>query len=205
LGRTIVIDPFDETVGYGRLRLRADAVLITHDHFDHNYFRAVRVRGRGLDLVNTTGETSVAVGLPVAGIASFHDNEQGTVHGPNIIYKFVMGGLIFLHLGDIGQDVLTSDQVKQIGPVDVVFIPVGGVTTIDAGRAKAMVDQLKPKAVFPMHYGDIRFYRLAPITTFLSLFPEDQRRTVEGHTVRLRSTELGTKPVVYKLDSTQTN
>jgi L-ascorbate metabolism protein UlaG (beta-lactamase superfamily) len=205
LGRTVVIDPFDETVGYGRLYLKADAVLVTHHHFDHDHLQAIHARGRSLDLVDSTGTASVAVGMTVTGILSRHDNEKGAVNGPNVIYKFTLGGLNFVHLGDIGQDVLTSDQVNQIGAVDVLFIPVGGVTTIDAGQAKRMIDQLRPSIVFPMHYGDIRFYRLAPVAAFLSLFDQAQRRTLTEHTVRLRQSDLMSSPVVYTLSPVQTN
>lgn len=205
IGRTIVIDPFDETVGYGRLNLRADVVLVTHHHFDHDHFRAVRARGKTLDLVESTGTVSVAVGLNVLGIQSYHDNEKGTVHGMNTIYKFSLGGLNIVHLGDLGQDVLTSQQIGQIGAVDVLFVPVGGVTSLDAAQAKKVVELLKPAAVFPMHYGDIRFYRLAPVAAFLSLFDEKDRRVLTESSVRLRQTDRQDKPVVYTLTSTQTN
>jgi L-ascorbate metabolism protein UlaG (beta-lactamase superfamily) len=205
LGRTIVIDPFDETVGYGRLQLHADAVLVTHHHFDHDNFRAVRSRGRTLDLVESTGTTSVAVGMTVYGIRSYHDNEGGTINGPNVIYKFSMAGLNIVHLGDLGQDVLTSAQLREIGSVDILFVPVGGVTSLNAEQAKRVVEQLHPAAVFPMHYGDIRFFRLAPVAAFLSLFDEKDRRTLTESSVRIRQTDRAEKPVVYTLTATQTN
>jgi L-ascorbate metabolism protein UlaG (beta-lactamase superfamily) len=205
LGRTIVIDPFDETVGYGRLSLKADAVLVTHHHFDHDYLNAVRARLRSLDFLESTGTVSVAVGVNVTGIASSHDNENGAVHGPNVIYKFTLGGLTIVHLGDLGQDVLTSDQLTRIGAVDVLMVPVGGVTSLDAAQAKRVVEQLHPAVIFPMHYGDIRFYRLAPVTAFLSLFDENQRRALDDSTVRIRQSELTKTPVVYTLKTIPTN
>jgi len=55
VGRTLVIDPFDETVGYGRIKLLADALLITHHHFDHDNRRAVKPRLKDLDVVDSTG------------------------------------------------------------------------------------------------------------------------------------------------------
>jgi hypothetical protein len=56
-----------------------------------------------------------------------------------------------------------------------------------------------------MHYGDIRFYRLAPVAAFLSLFDQAQRRTLTEHTVRLRQSDLMSSPVVYTLSPVQTN
>lgn len=203
--RTLVIDPFDETVGYGRLALRADALFITHHHFDHDHIRAVKPRLAEMDLVDSTGTTTVASGLLVTGLQSDHDPEGGQIHGPNLIYTFVMGGLRCLHLGDVGQRTLTPYQRKMIGVVDVLFIPVGGVTTIDAAVAKSWVDQLKPAAVFPMHYGDVRFYRLDSLEKFTSLFNPEQVKKLDNSSVRLRETDRGAQPVIYVLKPTDTN
>jgi L-ascorbate metabolism protein UlaG (beta-lactamase superfamily) len=48
--------------------------------------------------------------------------------------------------------VLTAEQVAEIDGVDVLLIPVGGVSTIDAVQAAQIVRQLEPKVVIPMHY-----------------------------------------------------
>jgi L-ascorbate metabolism protein UlaG (beta-lactamase superfamily) len=199
VGRTVVIDPFDDTVGYGRLSVKADALLITHEHFDHNEKRAVRSRGRDLELVNSTGVISAAGGLSVMGVASDHDKEAGQINGSNRMFSFMMGGLRFVHLGDLGQGTLSSAQVAALGQVDVLFVPVGGTVTIDARQAKAVVDQLKPKFVFPMHFGDIRFYKLAPVEDFLKHFSESQIVTSTDSSVQLRLAESGSTLKVFVL------
>jgi len=43
-------------------------------------------------------------------------------------------------------------QIKEIGGVDVLFIPVGGVFTIDAKGATEVANLIKPKIIIPMHY-----------------------------------------------------
>lgn len=205
LGRTLVIDPFDETVGYGRLSLRADALLITHPHFDHNYRRAVRPRLAETEIVESSGTATVASGLLVTGIPSFHDEEGGQINGPNTMFAFVMGGLRCLHMGDFGQKSLTPYQRKLIGPVDVLFIPVGGVTTIDAARAKDIVKELNPSWVFPMHYGNIRFYRLDPLSKFTSLFPSDLVKELNDSHIRIREAEKSPEPMVIALSPDSKN
>ena len=40
-GVTLITDPFDDTVGYPLCTARADAVLSSHDHFDHNHIQSV--------------------------------------------------------------------------------------------------------------------------------------------------------------------
>jgi len=203
--RTIVIDPFDETVGYGRLRLFADALLVTHNHFDHNFRQGVKPRLKDLDQVQSSGTYTVGGGLQVTGIPSAHDKEGGEINGPNTIYMFVMGGLRCVHLGDLGTPALTDFQKKMIGKVDVLFIPVGGVTTLDADEAKHVIDELKPSVVFPMHFGNLRFFRFDPVEKFTALFPPAQVRKLSDTHVRLHETDLTERPVVYILNPTNKN
>lgn len=120
-GRTIVIDPYDETVGYGRLKLYGHALFITHDHFDHDYRKAVLPLGGALDVVETSGTYSVAGGMSVTAIPSFHDDEQGEIYGPNLIFTFMMAGLRIVHLGDLGQTELDNRTLATIGEPDILF------------------------------------------------------------------------------------
>ena len=55
------------------------------------------------------------------------------------------------HLGDLGH-VLTTEQVEELDNVDILLIPVGGVSTINAPMAAEVVRQIEPKVVVPMHY-----------------------------------------------------
>ena len=55
------------------------------------------------------------------------------------------------HLGDLGH-MLSTEQVEEIGNVNVLFLPVGGGSTINAAVAAEIILQLEPNAVVPMHY-----------------------------------------------------
>jgi L-ascorbate metabolism protein UlaG (beta-lactamase superfamily) len=52
---------------------------------------------------------------------------------------------------DLGHE-LSSSQVDEIGPVDVLFLPVGGFYTIGHGEARKVMGALKPRITVPMHY-----------------------------------------------------
>ena len=52
-----------------------------------------------------------------------------------------------IHLGDIGH-LLTEDKLTDIGPVDVVLVPIGGA--LSATKAAELVAQLDAKVVVPM-------------------------------------------------------
>ncbi|HHV78857.1 MAG TPA: MBL fold metallo-hydrolase [Firmicutes bacterium] len=151
-GTRILTDPFDETVGYMTPCCEADIVTVSHDHFDHNAVKYVRgnstvVDDAGDHLIKGAGTEEI----PITGYSTWHDEVRGAKRGPNIVFKLRIDGLDVVHMGDIGH-VLGSDTVKAIGRVDVLMLPVGGTYTVDAEGAAAIVGELKPAIVFPMHY-----------------------------------------------------
>ncbi|MDX6568844.1 MAG: hypothetical protein QOH15_1422, partial [Gaiellales bacterium] len=103
----------------------------------------------------------------VVGIASEHDDVAGTARGPNTIFCFRLGGLRVCHLGDLGQPALRPEQRAAIGAVDMLFIPVGGGPTMGGEPAAALVRQLAPELVIPMHYRTSQINFLEPPDAFL--------------------------------------
>lgn len=144
-----MIDPFDpEVVGLKFPKdLTADLSLQTHAHKDHSFTQGVS----GAMEFTGPGEYEVK-GVVVTGISSFHDNAGGAQRGLNTIYNIYIDNLNVVHLGDLGQESLTEEQVARIGEVDILLIPVGGVYTIDGKVAAKIVSQLEPKIIIPMHY-----------------------------------------------------
>lgn len=146
-GRKIITDPYEDYTGYPILGLAADIVTVSHEHRDHNAVHHVAgsphvVRGNGsFDLGD----------IQIEGIPSFHDNQGGAVRGRISIYRISSEGLNLVHLSDLG---LIPDEklIKLIGQPDILFIPVGGLYTIDAAQAAQTVQLLAPRIVIPMHY-----------------------------------------------------
>ncbi|HOT06398.1 MAG: metal-dependent hydrolase [Methanosaeta sp. PtaB.Bin039] len=168
--KALVTDPPDESVGYRLPPLQADMVLISHDHDDHSNIGAIQ--GSPV-VVRAVGE-HLASGVRFRGVATWHDQHHGAMRGPNTAFCFELEGVRLCHLGDLGH-LLTPDQLAEIGPVDLLFLPVGGIYTLDAKAAAAVADQLKPAVVVPMHYltGQLSF-ELEPVGSFL------KGRKVEG-------------------------
>jgi len=90
--------------------------------------------------------------VTIKGIDSYHDNQEGKERGRNIIYVTEMEGIKICHLGDFGQDALINGQLEKIGQIDILFIPVGGVFTIDWKLASSIISQIEPRIIIPMHY-----------------------------------------------------
>lgn len=146
-GITIITDPFDDSVGYRVPDARADVVLVSHEHEDHNNVSAVR---GGPEVIRGPGEHS-ALGIRFRGVQTSHDDKGGSVLGMNIAFCFEIEGVRICHLGDLGE-IPGKSAAREIGPVDLLFVPVGGVYTIDAGGADEVLKQLHPAVAVPMHY-----------------------------------------------------
>jgi L-ascorbate metabolism protein UlaG (beta-lactamase superfamily) len=191
-GRYLLIDPFDETVGYDLAWVEPDAVLVTHDHFDHSYLR----RAVHFDLVNSSGVHTVA-GVEVSGVPAFHDDDSGRVHGPTLLFVWEMGGLKFAHLGDLGQRALDDAQREALRGVDVLFVPIGGRTTLDAAAAAAVVREVAPRVAVPMHYAtpQVRFFEFDGPDAFLGLFPDVWR--LPEPEFQVRRSDLPAQTVIF--------
>lgn len=93
-------------------------------------------------------------GVLIYVVPSFHDNDQGTTPlGLNAIFVIEASGLRLAHLGDVGQLALTEGQVRAIGAIDILMIPVeDGPFTISGPEATRVAAQLRPRVIIPMHY-----------------------------------------------------
>ncbi len=167
---SVLIDPYDSDFTGLKLPkdLSADVCLITHDHNDHNNANVVTSSSGGEVMVfDKPGEYEVG-GVVITGVDSFHDDSNGSVRGKNIIFHMLFDGLNIVHCGDLGQSKLTEEQLALIGEVDILFIPVGGVYTINGKQAAEIVSQLEPKIIIPIHFKieGLKF-ELEGLTSFL--------------------------------------
>jgi L-ascorbate metabolism protein UlaG (beta-lactamase superfamily) len=150
-----------------------DLLLVTHEHVDHNAVEAIA--GEPETLRSTAGRHETAALGEVLGIASEHDEEAGMARGPNTIFVFSLDGVRAAHFGDFGQAALRPEQRRALGEVDLLFLPVGGGPTIGAEAAKAIVDELSPRWVVPMHYRTPRVSFLETEEEFAGLFEQVER------------------------------
>lgn len=156
-GTRIAVDPFG-AIGFPMpADVQADAVTISHEHQDHNNAGLVKgspevVRGLVEGGKDWNRIDQKVKGVRLYTLASFHDGEQGARRGRNAIFVFEVDGLRLAHLGDLGT-LLSPEQLQQMGPIDVLFIPVGdGPFTIGPEEATKVMEQVRPRVTIPMHY-----------------------------------------------------
>lgn len=173
-GVKILTDPFDETVGYPLPAEAPDVVTVSHQHFDHNAVGLVKGKP---EVVEGTGARQVK-GIAFRGVATFHDKEKGAKRGPNTVFVIEADGVKVCHLGDLGHP-LDAAKRQEIGPVDVLLIPVGGTFTIDADEAAALVREMRPRIAVPMHYKtQYLSFPITPVDDFLKHFSGVRRESV---------------------------
>lgn len=140
---TIVTDPYGSGLGLPELKLRADVVTLSHEARGHSNRDAVSGATHVLD---GPGEYEIG-GVFITGIPTFDEATKRR----NVLYVFDYNGITVAHLGDI-EKVPTQKQVEALGLINVLLIPVGDGSSLNAAQAAELVSILEPNIVVPMHY-----------------------------------------------------
>jgi L-ascorbate metabolism protein UlaG (beta-lactamase superfamily) len=82
---------------------------------------------------------------------NIRDFSGGTFEFGNSIFVFELGNLCIAHLGHL-HHTLTTQQLAQLGQMDVVLVPVDGSYTLDLAGMLEVLRSLKAPLVIPMHY-----------------------------------------------------
>ncbi len=167
-GIKIITDPYEPgafggQLSYGKIRDQVDIVLTSHDHADHNYTKDLP----GTPQIVKGSGPQTSKGIAMKGIPTYHDPSKGSERGTNTIFTFKVDHVQLCHLGDLGH-LLSDKELAEIGPVDILLIPVGGFFTIDPKEATRVAEQIKPKILIPMHFKTEKCgFPIAPVEDFL--------------------------------------
>lgn len=171
----ILLDPYTKVRGHEELNVSAHKTLCSHEHFDHNAREHI-----AMPLIERPCP------FPIETMDTYHDDVSGAKRGKNTVHILRAEGLTVVHLGDLGH-LLSDEQAQRIYGCDVLMIPVGGTYTIDAPRAKQVVEQVQPRVVIPMHYrhGKYGFEEIGTVEEFTALFPAQYVRRLPGREMEI--------------------
>lgn len=163
---SVVTDPYDDSLGYPVLRLKADIVTVSHAAPGHSHVDAVKGEKRAL---TGPGEYEIG-GVFITGIATGRgdgDKKKGAETKTNTVFVFDYEGFTVCHLGDLDH-VPTQSQIEALGAVNVALVPVGGGAGLNAAQAAEVISLIEPSLVVPMHYRtDGGSSSLDPVSKFL--------------------------------------
>jgi len=194
-GTTVLIDPFlssNPKAPVSADELSADAILVTHGHFDHTEDVVAIAKRTGAAVVaikEIADEFAAALGdghevydPNIGGTVRFDwgsvqlvpawhtsTSPQGAISIP-VGLVVELGGQRVYHLGDTA---LFSDLQlpKRRGAIDVALIPIGGHYTMDRVDAVVAAEFVGARQVIPCHYDTF-----PPIETDVQAYKSD----VEG-------------------------
>lgn len=140
---SIVTDPYNGKLGLPQLKLKSDVVTISHQAQGHSYATAVTGKTHTL-----TGPGEYEIGnVFITGIVTNNDDDAKR----NVVFVFDFDGITVAHLGDM-QSVPKQTQIDALEQVNVLLVPVGSGSSLNAAQASELVSMLEPNIVIPMHY-----------------------------------------------------
>ncbi len=157
----IIIDQFDKTVGLKTPTFSPDILLLTHK----------------ADFPTIKGDFFIINGPGEYEIKEIFIQGVNSQEKENTIYTIEAEDIKMCHLGKVNQTELTEKQIEKIGEVDILFIPVGGASTIEPEESLKIIHQVEPKIIIPMsyHLPGLKV-KLASLDKFLKAFGQ---KTIE--------------------------
>ncbi len=133
-----------------------DIATMNHAHSTHytdhpdpripHVLHGWRDDGKPADIDLTVGDLHVT-NLPT----NIRDGQGGTEMYGNSIFLFESAGICIAHLSHL-HHLLTDQDLVLLGHIDVVMAPVDGVYTMSQQDMAAVLEQIHPRLVLPMHY-----------------------------------------------------
>ena len=148
---------------------KADYILITHDHYDHFDANVVKIISKEetkivcnevvknnlnvecTALKNHAEYTSQKI--LIKAFPAYNTTPERDIYHPKDRdngYLVTVGGTCIYFAGDCED----MPEMKEIGSVDVAFLPINQPYTMTVKQAINAAEMIKPKILFPYHYGD---------------------------------------------------
>jgi L-ascorbate metabolism protein UlaG (beta-lactamase superfamily) len=195
-GTRILTDPHG-AFDLPRPTLPQHIVTTSHQHGPHNSVHMASGSPVILHGLTPGGENWQKISTTIRDVSvyvvpAFHDKSSGMQRGKNAIFVFRVDDICIAHLGDLGH-LLTPDQLKMMGKIDILLVPVaGGFYTVTASEAREVTKQVNPKIAIPMHY-----WWEAAVTEFTQDMP--RVKTSNSSVLKVSKPELPKQTEIFVL------
>ncbi len=152
-GTTILADPIYSTKDRGYIK--TDIITVSHTHSDH-YNQKLQTKMKDYARLSYfTPESFTVEDVNVIGVTASHSSDPINESRPsNVIYVYELDGIRIAHMGDMGQDELTAEQLEKLGQLDIIFTVITNAPNFGSSTEKniKIIQQLNPRIVVPTHY-----------------------------------------------------
>ena len=149
---TLSFNPPSKDSSLKSSKFGSDIVLVSADHEDFNGVENASFGDREPFVISGPGEYEVKE-VAVRGFGS--ETGYGGDTGINTIYSVALEGMNLCFLGALNTPDIPQAAKQELDDIDILFLPIGGDGVLDHAAAYKLAVQLEPKAVIPMHYGEI--------------------------------------------------
>ncbi len=152
IGLSVLIDPFNPSVAHINVKVAsvpADAIFVTHED-ELASFTDLAAGSPQIFRSSMASGVNRASGLLVRGVRTSSESLEVTGR-LNVAFVWSMDGIRFCHLGAI-EDAISPTEALNIGTVDVLFIPGGGVPNFNAEKRRITLERLRPRIIIPISY-----------------------------------------------------
>lgn len=179
--RVIALNPIAKESKFKTSGFGADVALITTNHPDYNGSETVTYGDRAPFIISGPGEYELS-GIIFRGYGS--KGTDGKKDLSNAIYYFEFDGIKICFLGALYEGNISTEAREAIDDVDILFVPIGGKTVINAEAAAKLARTFEAKMVIPMDYGNDQ--EPDALKKFLKETSTKETAPVEKLTLKLR-------------------
>ena len=181
---TIALNPISKDSKFKPTRFFADIALVSLNHPDMNGTENLSYNGKDPFVISGPGEYEIKdVFIKGFGSKSMYGGKEKI----NTIYSVTLENMNICFLGALSDINLSSEVKEALGDVDILIVPVGDDTVLDASKAEKLSVEIEPKIIIPMHFGDVGIKD--GLKKYLKEAGEDNVKPIDKLTIRRKDLE----------------